>query len=51
MRIETKLAILKRVERNHDFVFDYETIMNGQYVVINNWEDIRNAIQVLQEID
>ena len=51
MRIGSKFGVLGRVVSNRQFNISAEGILNGQRIIIHNWQDVKAAIQLLREID
>ena len=50
MRIDEELKALERAMENNTFVFDAHPTLSNQYLRINNWSDLRVAIQILQNV-
>ena len=51
MRVETKLAVLKKFTENNHFVIRATPIMNQERFVIQNWQEVLTALRVLREIE
>lgn len=51
MRIEAKLAVLRKFTKDNRFILPGSPIMNQERVVVSDWQEVLSAIRVLREVE